>query len=48
MINPYERAPGRKEGVAEMMTCPRCGGRGHMDGKRCERCQGRGKVTNRS
>lgn len=48
MSNPFERFPGNKEGQAEMMTCPKCNGRGRVDDKTCDRCSGRGKIPNRS
>ena len=51
MVNPFERMPGRKEGTAEMMTCPNCAGKGYLDkmGKEtCYRCSGRERIPNRS
>jgi DnaJ-class molecular chaperone len=48
MVNPFERIPGGREGRAEMMTCPRCGGKGYIERVRCDRCQGAGKIPNRS
>jgi DnaJ-class molecular chaperone len=48
MANPFERAPGRKEGQSEMMTCPRCSGRGQVAGATCDRCRGTGRIPNRS
>jgi DnaJ-class molecular chaperone len=48
MTNPFERPPGRNEGRSEMMTCPRCNGKGYIGSDRCQRCQGAGRISNRS
>jgi len=48
MANPFERMPGRNEGSAEMMTCPKCSGKGYLGRDKCDRCSGRGKIPNRS
>jgi RecJ-like exonuclease len=36
------------QGTAEMMTCPKCSGKGSTGDKTCDRCLGRGKIRNRS
>lgn len=41
---PGDAGPPGTPGTGEAL-CPRCSGRGQVDGRTCETCQGTGKVT---
>jgi hypothetical protein len=42
-MNPGDIAPRGTPGTGENI-CPKCSGKGTLDGKRCEHCGGTGKV----
>jgi hypothetical protein len=42
-MNPGDQAPAGTPGTGENI-CPKCGGKGSLQGKKCEHCGGTGKV----
>ena len=42
-MNPGDKVPPGSKGAGENI-CPKCGGKGKIDGKSCENCGGSGKV----